>query len=545
MISSLHVSNYVLIDSLDLDFSSGLTAITGETGSGKSILLGALSLLLGAKSDREDIRKGKDRAEISGVFTSVSSEVRKWCDDKEITVEDDCLIIRRVIKAEGRGIYTVNGSPVSVREGEELGEMLVDFSSQHSHHSLMKKEVLVSLLDDFSQTGELAEEYRESYRLMNEKKKLLEETRRLVDESHEEADYLAYCVREIESASLVAGEEEKLRDKLRREAESEVILSSIGDCQSGLFSACSLVSSSLSSLRKAEKKDSDLCSLSERLESAQIEIEDIHDTLREYSSSFSFSEDEIASMNERLSVIQRVRRRYGGSEESALRTLSEYREKLSLIEDGSERIDKLEKELEKITSETSSLACRLSVGREKGASLFSRKIEETLHLLAMENAVFTISVTRDGMGPLGQDKIEYLIAPNRGEKTRAIQDSASGGELSRILLAIKASGKSSFGCDTMLFDEIDSGLGGVVAQYVARILKKLSLSSQVITITHLAQIASKADCHLLVEKETKGERTVSSIREVTGEERKTEIARLLSGDISPTSLLHAGELLGE
>ncbi len=543
MIDSLHVSNYVLIDRLDLIFSSGLVTITGETGSGKSIILGALSLLLGAKGDREDVRKGADRAEISGTFHTSSEKVKAWCTGHDIPFEDGEIIIRRVIRAEGRSLYSVNGSPVTIKDGMELGDLLVDFSSQHAHHSLMKKDVLREILDSFSSSGLLLEEYRKSYSSLVEAERELEKTKELVASGREEADYMSYCLNEIDRAGLREGEEEELRDALRRESESEFLMENLSSSSEDLRSASSLIGQSQSALLKANRKDASLDSLSARLESASIEIDDIYETMREYTSSLTFSEGEIEEMNSRLSTIQRLRRRYGGSVEAALRTADEYRQKLSLIEDSSERIAALEKKVSAFKNETEKRAALLSEKRKKGAQEFSRKIELTLHKLGMENAVFTINVTPSVLTQYGGDEIEYLIAPNKGEKTSLIQNTASGGELSRIMLAIKAQLSDGGGIETLLFDEIDTGLGGVVAQYVAEELRTLSKTSQVITITHLAQIASRADSHFLVEKKTTDGRTVSTIREVEGGERVREIARLLSGDVTGISLRHAEELL--
>ncbi len=545
MIESLHVSNYVLIDNLDLNFTSGLNAITGETGSGKSILLGALSLLLGARGDREDIRKGKDRAEVSGVFYTSSPLVREWCENHDIPIEDNTLIIRRILKAEGRSLYTVNGCPVTMKDGEELGELLVDFSSQHAHHSLMKKDVLRTLVDDYSKTGELLSSYRESYREMIQAKKNLEETKRIIESGREEADYMSYCADEIEKAALVPGEEEELRDKLKKESNSAFLVETVSSSVGDLKSASGLLGQSSSLLDKALKKDESLSDLQSRLESSIIEIDDICSTLRDYTSSLTFSDGEIEEMNARLSIIQRIRRRYGGSVESALETLADYRNKLSLISDSSDKLAKLEKEVRLYTEQAEAKADELSRMRKKGAIGFSKEIESTLHKLGMENAVFTIEVEKGELTPFGRDRIEFLIQANKGEKTSPIQNAASGGELSRIMLAIKASGNTDGGIETLLFDEIDSGLGGVVASFVGQELRELSKKSQVITITHLSQIAGKADSHFLVEKADTGERTVSTIRNIEGEERVREIARLLSGDTSAISLEHARSLLSE
>lgn len=545
MIESLHVSNYVLIDNLDLNFTSGLNVITGETGSGKSILLGALSLLLGARGDREDIRKGKDRAEISGVFYSDSPSVRSWCEERGISLEDNSIIIRRILKAEGRSLYTVNGSPVSVKEGEELGELLVDFSSQHAHHSLMKKDVQRALLDNYSATGELLSSFSGSYNEMRDAEKALEETLRTLNESREEADYMSYCADEIEKAGLAVGEEDELREKLKKEADSEFLVENVTSSSMDIKSASSLLSSALSTLQKALKRDDSLSSLYERLDSAVIEIDDISSSLRDYVSSLTFSPEEIEEMNSRLSTIQKMKRRYGGSVESALSTLEEYRNKLSLLSDSSDRIQELEKRVEKYRAQVGKKAEALSAERRRGALSFSSKIEGVLHKLGMENAVFTVSVEDDRLSPYGKDRIEYRIQANKGEKVSEIQDAASGGELSRIMLAIKASCNFDSSVETLIFDEIDSGLGGVVASFVGDELKLLSFSSQVIAITHLSQIACRADSHFLVEKKNEEGRTISSIRSIEGEERVRETARLLSGDTSGISLEHARAILGD
>ena len=324
MLESLHVRNYVLIDKLDLEFTDGLTVLTGETGSGKSIILGALGLLLGQKADKEAVRKGSDMAEVSGTF-SISPVVRDWCKDHEIECEDDELVLRRVIRTNGRSSFSVNGTALNRSEGEELGMLLVDVSSQHAHQSLMKNEVLRHVLDEASSSLILLEEYRNAFRSLKEAEEKLEETRRLSEKGAEEADYMAFCLKELEEADLKVGEEEELKEKLSLQASSEFIAENLSSSQDELRSALSSLSEALSSLRKAEKKDTSLVEYSERLESSSIEIEDIQMSIRDHLSSMSFSETEIEFMNQRLSVIQRMRRRFGGSVEAALALMAEYR----------------------------------------------------------------------------------------------------------------------------------------------------------------------------------------------------------------------------
>lgn len=544
MLESLHVRNYVLIDSLDLDFSDGFTVITGETGSGKSIILGALSLLLGQKADKEAVRKGSEMAEVSGTFSIGSSEVLSWCNDHEIEVEDNTLVLRRVIRSNGRSTYSVNGTALNRSEGEELGMLLVDVSSQHAHQSLMKNDVLRKVLDEASSSLEALDSYRASYKELMETEDKLKQTKELMERSSEEADYMKYCLSELENADLKVGEEEELKEKLSLQASSEYIAENLSSAQDELKSAQSSLSEALSYIRKAEKKDPTLLQYSERLESQSIETEDIFESIRDYLSSMSFSETEIEMMNQRISLIQRMKRRFGGSMEAAIEQRENFREKLELISDSSDVISSLEKKMDKLSKEVEDKAQKLTSLRKKGATAFSKHIEEKLHRLGMEASVFTISVTPlSSPGPYGKDKIEYLISANKGEKTSLIQETSSGGELSRLMLAMKTSMEGSGSVDTMLFDEVDAGIGGRVATCVAKELRQLSQSKQVITITHLSQIASKADRHYKVYKYEENGRTISHIKLLDGEERVRELARILSGDESEISLEHARKML--
>lgn len=544
MLESLHVRNYVLIDSLDLDFSDGFTVITGETGSGKSIILGALSLLLGQKADKEAVRKGSEMAEVSGTFSIGSSEVLSWCNDHEIEVEDNTLVLRRVIRSNGRSTYSVNGTALNRSEGEELGMLLVDVSSQHAHQSLMKNDVLRKVLDEASSSLEALDSYRASYKELMETEDKLKQTKELMERSSEEADYMKYCLSELENADLKVGEEEELKEKLSLQASSEYIAENLSSAQDELKSAQSSLSEALSFIRKAEKKDPSLLQYSERLESQSIETEDIFESIRDYLSSMSFSETEIEMMNQRISLIQRMKRRFGGSVEAAIEQRENFREKLELISDSSDVISSLEKKMDKLSKEVEDKAQKLTSLRKKGATAFSKHIEEKLHRLGMEASVFTIAVTPlSSPGPYGKDKIEYLISANKGEKTSLIQETSSGGELSRLMLAMKTSMEGSGSVDTMLFDEVDAGIGGRVATCVAKELRQLSQSKQVITITHLSQIASKADRHYKVYKYEENGRTISHIKLLDGEERVRELARILSGDESEISLEHARKML--
>ena len=543
MLESFSIRNYVLIDKLDLEFSDGFSAITGETGSGKSILLGAMSLILGAKADKESIRKGEDSTEVAAVFLSSSPAVTSWLDAHDAIGDDGEIIIRRSIRMSGRSSYTVNGIPVSRKEGEELGSLLVDISSQHAHQSLLRPGVYVSMVDEAAGNGELADEYR---RIYSELRDLSAERERMAAEiarSAEEKDYITYCLGELESADLKIGEEESIRARLDVINSAESLRESMQIAMDELKNGTSALSEALSVLFKAGRKDQELQQLAQRLEPVSIDADDILLTLRSHLSAVEYSEEELDSLNARLSIIQKMKRRFGGSVESAIAKRDEYKERLRVIDDGDDMLADLDKRISKLRIELDSSADALSASRKETASDLGMRIERTLHDLGMAGAAFRITVEHASPGPDGADSISFLIAPNKGEKLSPVQNTASGGELSRILLAIKASTGEQGGPETMLFDEIDAGLGGNSANAVGDELRKLSENCQIIAITHLPQIAVRADSHYLVEKRATEGRTVSSVRKIDGEDREKETARLLSGSTSGISLEHARSLL--
>ena len=543
MLEHLSVRNYVLIDHLDIDFHSGFTVLTGETGSGKTIMLGALSLLLGAKADRNDVRFGENSAEITGLFSVSSKAVFDWADEHGIEIEDNEILIRRLIKATGKGAYTVNGSPVTVKEGEELGHMLVDVSSQHSHQSLLRNDVLRSILDKFSSLEKEKDSYTESYKALRSIENEIKELEERVRRSREEADYMRFSLGELEKADLREGEEEELKKGVEIMGSSEFLKENLSAAISEMKSASASLGEALDAVRKASKKDDRLAAEADRTESIGIEADDIMLSLRGYFESIDYSESELEEKNSRLMVLQRIRRKYGGSIEEAIRRRDEYRLKLEESENSEEILESLRKKRNTAYEDAVGRAEKLLSERKRGALRLSHKIEEMLHLLGMKAAIFEIRTERtETLNPDGMDRISFLIAPNKGEKLSPIENTASGGELSRIMLALKVTVNAS-GDASMLFDEIDTGIGGTVANAVGEEMKKLAEREQVIAITHLAQIASRSSSHYLVEKEEKNGRTMTRIRCVEGEERVKEIARLLSGETSDLSLEHARMLL--
>lgn len=543
MLESLKINNFVLIPSLDLELNEGMTVLTGETGSGKSIVLGALSLILGAKADKDEIRAGEEKAELEAVFRTDRKALLRLLEDKGIDAEDGQIIIRRQIRANGRSIYSVNGSGITLSEGQEIGRMLVDITSQNSSIGLMRKDNQRRMLDSSKDILSSLADYSCSYEklIALEKEKTLLEQR--ISRWEEDRAYMEYSLNELEGADLIAGEDDEIKEKLSIASSSEFIVEHLTDSKEALDEASRAFSQALSSLKKARSRDESLEDIVSRLESTSIETDDILYTVSEKLSSYSFDPYELEQLNSRLATLQRIRKKYGGSLDAAIARRDEIKSLLSSSADESMHLEQLEKKIEEQRAIVLEKADELHNKRIKRAEKLTRSITSTLKKLSMESAQFDIRIDRVALSGTGYDQISFMIAPNKGEKMSAIEDAASGGELSRIMLAIKSNFLDSDDVETLIFDEIDTGISGHAASNVSLVMKELAKSHQIIAITHLAQIASRADSHILVDKSEEKGRTVSHLRYISGDDKVREIARLLSGDESEISMRHAESLL--
>ncbi len=544
MLEWISIRNYVLIDSLDLELSEGFSTLTGETGSGKSILLSSLSLALGGKVEKSAIRNGEKECSVSLLFSAVPDSVTSYLEEHGIKSESDGeLIIRRILKENGRSQSFLNGESVSARELEEIGSYLLDISSQHSYQKLLSKKKELEMLDSSGGLNELKNSVRKEYStysdLIRRRDELISERKK----GEEDREYNEYLLKELESANLKIGEDEELEEKLHLYSSSEYIVENLNASLSSLSSASSCLSDGLSFMQKARKKDESLDEYLDRLESVSIELEDISSSLGSRLSSFDFDPYEIEKMNERLALLQRIRKRHGGSIENAIKRRNEL---ILILEDGQafdEKIEKLEKEIAGAKTKLENLSEKLTDKRKKWAKELSGRTSGYLRRLGMNDALFLISIKEKDLSPDGKDDIEFLLRANKGEKMLSLDKAASGGELSRIMLSIKMAFSDSDDVPTIIFDEIDAGIGGETANQVAMLVKELSEKRQVISITHLAQIASKADVQFKVEKREEKGRTISFVHKLDKEERIHEIARLLSGNESELSLSHASSLL--
>ncbi|MDY5907338.1 MAG: DNA repair protein RecN [Bullifex sp.] len=550
MLEQLDITNYVLISHLSISFSSGLSVLSGETGAGKSVILSAIALILGEKAKADVVRRGESEAHINAVFSYGEKDagLRAFLEREDLTGEDDTIIISRTIRAGGRSVNRVNSRIVTRETLSALGAYLIDISSQAAHQGLLKNDVQRVLLDRFSDVHAELEAYEKAFRAYQAAESELDELKEKSERARRDYDYFSFCLEELDKADLKEGEDDVLSAELKRISLSEALTEEVsasysmlkGDIGEG---ALTLLSHALSSLNRASSRDPGLDELARRLESCEIEAEDIASSLRDYLSSLTFSERELEEKNARMSLLQRMKKKYGPSLSDAIKKREEFREALLAVDNADELLSEKEKQLAKCASELERCASALTEKRRRGASRLEEKTISILKKLSMQSAELSVMLEKIPYCQHGQDRVEFLIRANKGEKRGAIRDVASGGELSRILLALKAALSEEDETGTLIFDEVDSGIGGAVATAVGEEISALSKSHQVLVITHSAQIAARADDHFLVSKREEGERTFSEVRKIDGEGRIKEIARLLSGKTSDSALVHARELL--
>ena len=550
MLEQLDITNYVLISHLSISFSSGLSVLSGETGAGKSVILSAIALILGEKAKADVVRRGESEAHINAVFSYGEKDagLRAFLEKEDLTGEDDTIIISRTIRAGGRSVNRVNSRIVTRETLSALGAYLIDISSQAAHQGLLKNDLQRVLLDRFSDVHAELEAYEKAFRAYQVAESELNELKEKSERARRDYDYFSFCLEELDKADLKEGEDDVLGAELKRISLSEALTEEVsasysilkGDIGEG---ALTLLSHALSSLNRASSRDPGLDELARRLESCEIEAEDIAASLRDYLSSLTFSERELEEKNARMSLLQRMKKKYGPSLSDAIKKREEFREALLAVDNADELLSEKEKQLAKCASELEKCASALTEKRRRGASRLEEKTISILKKLSMQSAELSVMLEKIPYCQHGQDRVEFLIRANKGEKRGAIRDVASGGELSRILLALKAALSEEDETGTLIFDEVDSGIGGAVATAVGEEISALSKSHQVLVITHSAQIAARADVHFLVSKREEGERTFSEVRKIDGEGRIKEIARLLSGKTSDSALVHARELL--
>jgi DNA repair protein RecN (Recombination protein N) len=556
MLEELVVQNYALIDQLQVRFSPGLNILTGETGAGKSILIGALGLILGMKADTEAIRAGTEEIDVSGIVKlDDNPDITTWMDEKGIAAENNSIIIRRVVKKNGKGTIYVQSAPFTLTALRELTGMLFDLHGQHEHQSLLSPENHRRLLDHF---GNITAEVTAFSALYTQLLKVREEHAALIAEQRErvrKVELLEYAIQEIEDAKLKIGEEEQLKQEQNLLANHERLIHLVEDVYGATAESRG---GALSNLRQARgllaeivKIDSHLNDSNRQLENAFFELEDFVENLGRYKGSINFDPARLEKIEERLDLIKRLEKKYGGTIKEVFAHLEESRRALEGIQNSDATQRKLEEQISGLEKELRQRAANITHLRKQAAGGLEEKIVGELKQLGMPKVRYQVQIedrTSDSGKVLyagtGKDKVEFLISPNLGEPFKKLVQIASGGELSRIMLAIKSVLAEADHIHSLIFDEVDAGIGGEVAIAVGERLKGLAKSKQVLCITHLATIAVQADNHIKVEKITQADRTVTRVSPVTGAEQQEEIARMLAGDrTGDTSLKHAQELL--
>lgn len=546
MLHNLHVKNLALIDEAEVDFSKGLNILSGETGAGKSIIIGSIGIAIGEKVSKDMIRKDADYALVELVF-SVGDEVRRKLSDMDIPMEDDQVILTRRISG-GRPIAKINSESVSAAKLKEAASLLIDIHGQHEHQSLLNQKNHLQILDAYAKKEfkglkeKLAVAYHEYVSLKNELKEASLDT----EQRTRELSFLQYEVEEIENAALTAGEDEELETEYRRFANGKKIMGSIGQIyeltsESG---AAQMTGHAVLQIAQISAYDERVRQLEGQLVEIDNLLNDFNRELAGYIDDADFDEQRFYEIEKRLDLLNGLKAKYGGTIE---RILSEYEKKLERIEklsDYDAYLSGLSQKLEQKESELEALCKKVSDIRKKEASKLTKKIKAALIDLNFLDVQFELQLTRKKeYTASGYDEAEFLISTNPGEPIRSLTKVASGGELSRIMLAIKAVLADCDEIGTLIFDEIDTGISGRTAQMVSEKMNVIAQDHQIICITHLPQIAAMADTHFLIEKQAKKKHTETTIRKLNPEESITELGRMLGGvKITDTVLKSAKEM---
>ncbi len=552
MLECLDIHAFKLIEDIHIDFREGFSVITGETGAGKSIMLSALSLLLGGKGDVSFIRVGFDSASVIGQFylDKNDKELKDFLYKNNIKYDDDTLIIKRIIKVNGRTLSYINNEVINRNILTQLSSFLIDISAQHAHQSLLKKTKQLLLLDSFGETYDLIEEYHKIYNKLNDLKTEKKNIEEIINNSREQEDYLRFAFDEIKNVDPKENEDEELDQKIRKISQFEQIHDNISLITEILNNSID-GSSTINNLDKCSEvldivkyKDSSLIELSSRMKSCKLDVEDIFETLKDYLENMEYSQVELDQMQSRLAQLQKLKKKYGPSLNNVISFYENINKKINSLSKGEDEIEFIENKIKKTKLQLKEKAYDLSVKRKNKALILSTAIENTLKKLGMHHASFAINVNEKDYSYDGIDDINFLMSANPGMMKRDIKEIASGGELSRVMLAIKATLSEKDNLSTLVFDEVDAGIGGEVATNVANTLLELAMSSQVIVITHLASIAAKAKTHLMVKKIVRDDLSFTTLVQLNKDERVLEISRMLSGDTkSKVSIEHAKSLL--
>jgi DNA repair protein RecN (Recombination protein N) len=561
MLKHLYIRNFAIIDELELDFNSGMTALTGETGAGKSILLGALNLVLGDRADNDSIKQGADFAEIVAEFDIQQLDfISSWLVSQELNTDDECILRRRIAK-DGRSRAYINSTPVNLQIIRELAEMLIDIHGQHEHQSIMKSSVQRQLLDDYANHSPLLEAVSNIYvelKLVEDQLKHLQQTS---NDQNDRLDLLRFQTQELDTLAIEKNEYQTLNvqhkrmanaDKLNQTVQQAIQLLS-EDENSNVQSALSNIINSLGEIKEI---DNNLVPVSDLLQEALVQIDESVANLQSYSDNIDLDSSQLANTEQRIQSILDLARKHRIEPETLQNLHENLQKELNDIDHVDERLVSLAAEQKMLEDKYLKAGKKLSDSRKKAAKKLNKNITQSMQTLGMSGGQFVVEInsTPDKRSAFGHDQIEYTVTANAGQACKPIARVASGGELARISLAIQMIIANNSKIPSLIFDEVDSGVGGGIAEILGQHLRTLGSNnmgtakkgkaSQVICITHLPQVASQAHHHLRVEKQTVKKKTISQVITLNEEQRRQEIARMLSGvEITDQSLAHADEMI--
>lgn len=550
MLSNLYIENIAVIEKTNIDFSSGFNVMTGETGAGKSIVIDSINAVLGQRTTKQIIRNGADRAFVSACFTDVSKFVEKKAQQLGFEVEDGMVILQREMSVSGKNICKINSRPATVSALKELSSYLVSIHGQSDNMELMSPSLHLHYIDALSKNQQLLSQYRNVYERFICAKNELENSDDDSQKRLERIDLLKYQIQEIEDADIKVGENEKLSAEKNVLVNSEKITKSlykakaILDGDDDVDGVISLTDDACTSLSVSARYQESLTDISDRLLNTLYELRDISDIIEDSISDVESDPYRLEQIEERLDLLYRLSKKYGETEEQILSYLDSAKSELASLEAYDENREKLYKEFIKLKEEATNIATQLSKIRHDQALTFSTAVQKEMAFLEMPNVRLVVDFDTCELSKNGIDKVEFLISVNLGEDPKPVTKIASGGELSRMMLAIKTVLSRHDIVETLIFDEIDTGISGSAAQKVGMKLKEVSKERQVMCVTHQAQIAAFADSHFLINKEFTNDKTFTHVDKLDIDSRVRELARIIGGvNITQTALDHARQLI--
>ena len=551
MLSLLHIENIAIIESADIAFEPGFNVLTGETGAGKSIVIDAISAVLGQRTSRELIRTGAKSALVTAVFTGLPR--LPWLEECGFPQGEE-LLLQREITGDGRSLCRLDGRPLTAAQLRQLGRQLLDIHGQHDGQQLLDPACHLAYLDSFGKTGALLEGYRETYQAVLEVKKQISSLEMDEAERSRRVDTLNYQIGELERAHLSPGEDEELDERRRLLRSAGKLMDAVEQAQYALYGsedgqgACDLIAQAEAAVGRVSHLTQPLEELGEKLSALRLSADDAAETVRDLARELEFSPGELDQVEGRLDVIYRLKKKYGSTVADMLDYLERCRRELDQIQFADDAIARLTTQLARAKQEALERGAVLTAARQAGAQALQQRVQEELRQLDMPKVrfetLFLPSVGEEGMDASGMDKVQFLLSANVGEALKPIQKVASGGELARIMLALKNVLAQDDGIGSLVFDEVDTGVSGRAAQKVAEKMADVARHKQVLCVTHLPQIAAMADAHFSVEKGERGGRTYTRVERLDRSGREEELSRLLGGGaVSDALRRSAAELL--